>query len=162
MDNNPEGTTKTSKHAGGRPPLYKTPEEMQVIIDEYFQWCDDRAVKIWDDAKKSEIMISSPAPYTMSGLARRLGMSRQTLIDYKNKDEFVDAIKKARDRVEEDIEIRMNEKHTFTPGLIFNAKNNFGWKDKTEVDTNVRFPKPLLSNLDVSDNDSTQETEETQ
>ena len=89
----------TPKHAGGRPPFYKTSEDMQKIIDEYFQWCDDRAVKIWDDTKKAEIMISSPAPYTMSGLARRLGMSRQTLIDYKNKDEFVDAIKAARDRV---------------------------------------------------------------
>lgn len=119
-------------HPGGRPPLYTSAEEMQKIIDEYFEWCDNRAVKIWDDTKKSEIMISSPAPYTMSGLARRLGMSRQSLINYSEKTKFLDAIKAARDRVEEDVESRMNEKHTFTPGLIFNAKNNFGWKDKSE------------------------------
>jgi hypothetical protein len=127
-------TDKTSKNPEGRPPLYTKVEDLQKIIDEYFQWCDDRAVKIWDDTKKAEIMISSPAPYTMSGLARRLGMSRETLVQYRNKDEFSDAIKAARDRVEEDIESRMNEKHTFTPGLIFNAKNNFGWKDKNETD----------------------------
>lgn len=143
----------------GRPPFYKTPEEMQTIIDEYFQWCDDRAVKIWDDSKKSETMISSPAPYTMSGLARRLGMSRQTLIDYKNKDEFVDTIKEARNRVEEDVELRMNDKHTFTPGLIFNAKNNFGWKDRSEVDNNVFFPKPIAE-IDVSTDNSIQQDQE--
>ena len=119
-------------HAGGRPVLYKNVEDMQMIIDEYFEWCDNRAVKIYDDKTHDEKMISSPAPYTMSGLARRLGMSRQSLINYANKDKFLDAIKKARDRVEEDVESRMNERHTFTPGLIFNAKNNFGWKDKTE------------------------------
>jgi hypothetical protein len=136
----PNGKTK-GKNKVGRPPLYKTPKEMQKVIDEYFDWCDNRAVKIWDDAKKSEIMISSPAPYTMSGLARRLGFSRQALIDYKNKSEFLYTIKAARDRVEEDIEARMNEKHTFTPGLIFNAKNNFGWKDKTETDLTSKGEK---------------------
>jgi len=28
----------------------------------------------------------------------------------------------------------MNDKQTFTPGLIFNAKNNFGWVDQTKVE----------------------------
>ncbi len=33
-----------------------------------------------------------------------------------------------------DVERRMNDHEQFTPGLIFNAKNNFGWIDKTEVE----------------------------
>jgi hypothetical protein len=140
-------SSSITKHAGGRPPLYKNVEDMQEIIDEYFKWCDNRAVKIWDDTKKSEIMISSPAPYTMSGLARRLGMNRRTLVDYAKKDEFLLTIKEARNKVEEDVESRMNEKHTFTPGLIFNAKNNFDWKDKSEVDNTVHLPQPLLDGL---------------
>lgn len=132
------GYTNTDRH---RPLLYKTPEDMQIIIDEYFEWCNNRAVKIWDDTKKSEIMISSPAPYTMSGLARRLGMNRRTLVDYSEKDEFLPTIKEARSRVEEDVESRMNEKHTFTPGLIFNAKENFGWRDRNETDITSKGEK---------------------
>jgi len=147
---------KISKNPVGRPPFYKTPEDMQIIIDEYFQWCEDRAVKIWDDTKKTEIMISSPAPYTMSGLARRLGMSRRTLVVYANKDEFLLTIKEARNRVEEDVESRMNEKHTFTPGLIFNAKNNFDWKDKNETDITSLGEKIETNTIVFSDfkNDS--------
>lgn len=141
----------TSKNPVGRPPLYKTPEDMQVIINEYFQWCDDRAVKIYDDKTKTEKMISSPAPYTMSGIARRLGMSRRTLVDYAEKDEFLPTIKAARDRVEEDVESRMNEKWTFTPGLIFNAKNNFDWKDKSETDLTSKGEKIETNTIVFSD-----------
>jgi hypothetical protein len=46
-----------------------------------------------------------------------------------------------------DIDRRLNDKREFTPGLIFNLKNNFDWKDKTEVDNNIRIPKPILDDL---------------
>ena len=70
----------------------------------------------------------------MSGLAVSLGIDRRTLLNYSNKEEFFPTIKAARDKVEADVEERMNDEQTFTPGLIFNAKNNFGWKDGTEQD----------------------------
>lgn len=124
----------------GRPLLFKTPEEMKKVIDEYFEWCDNRAIKAVNK-DGHEYMISSPAPYTMSGLARRLGMSRRTLVDYAERSEFLPTIKEARSRIEEDVETRMNEKNTFTPGLIFNAKENFGWKDKTETDITSKGEK---------------------
>jgi len=127
----------------GRPLKFKTVEELQTVIDEYFDWCDNRTKKIWDDKNMKEYMITDPAPYTMSGLARRIGLSRQALMEYSHKDEFGDAIKAARQKIEEDVETRMNSKDTFTPGLIFNAKNNFGWKDKTETDITTDG-KPLI------------------
>lgn len=120
----------------GRPPKYKTPEEMQVVIDEYFDYCDNRVQHVYSAKSDGVIEIIDPEPYTMSGLARRLGMSRRALVDYKKKDQFLPTIKEARARVEEDVERRMNDKSKFTPGLIFNAKNNFDWKDKTEQDLN--------------------------
>lgn len=126
-------TTKKAqpKQPVGRPPLYETVEELQDKIDEYFDYCDNKTKDVHSE-KLGDMIMPDPEPYTMAGLAYALGMSRQTLIDYKNKDEFIDAIKKARDRVEADVERRMNSKDTFTPGLIFNAKNNFGWRDKIE------------------------------
>lgn len=116
----------------GRPLAFKTPEELQAKIDEYFEWCDDRAIKRVND-KGEEYMISSPAPYTMSGLARRLGVDRRTLVNYSDKDEFFPTIRAAREKVHEDVETRLmdtkNEK-----GAIFNLKNNFGWKDESHTD----------------------------
>lgn len=124
----------------GRPPLYKTPEEMQTVIDEYFDWCDNKTKEIHSD-KLGDMIVPNPEPYTMSGLALRLGMSRETLSNYKEKTEFLDTIKAARNKVEYDIERRMNDKDTFTPGLIFNTKNNFGWKDKSETDVTSKGEK---------------------
>lgn len=128
----------------GRPPKFSTVEELQLLIDEYFDWCDNRTKKIWVEKTQSEIMITDPAPYTMSGLARRLGVSRQTLINYENKDEFLDTIKEARSRVHEDVETRLMEKAP--TGAIFNLKNNFGWKDKSEQDvTSAGLPIQVVS-----------------
>lgn len=134
-------------HPGGRPPLYTTVEELKKIVDEYFEWCDNASKKVVDK-DGTEYQISHPAPYTMSGLARRLGMSRETLVQYGKKDGFSDTIKEARAKVEEDVETRMNDKERFTAGLIFNAKNNFGWKDRTETDlTTGGKPIPILSDV---------------
>lgn len=137
---------------GGRPLKYKTVEELQSAIDEYFEYCDNRIKQVHSKEGES-YAVSNPEPYTMAGLAYALNLSRQGLMEYKAKDGFSDAIKRARNKVEADIERRMNDKETFTPGLIFNAKNNFGWKDKTEQDLNVTLPKPIMDVTDlVQDN----------
>lgn len=109
--------------AGGRPLKYDTVEQLKEIVDLYFQEQDGKAmVRGW------ELPI-----YTMSGLARRLNLSRQGLINYKNKDEFFDTIKDARDKVHEIVEERLMSGVAQT-GAIFNLKNNFDWKDKSEVE----------------------------
>ena len=124
---------KPTGNPNGRPPKYKTVEELQSVIDEYFDHCDNRIKEVHKPDGET-YGYSNPEPYTMSGLAYWLGMSRQALLDYSNRDEFLDTIKEARAKVEFDVERRMSDKDTFTPGLIFNAKNNFGWKDKTETE----------------------------
>jgi DNA-binding XRE family transcriptional regulator len=125
----------------GRPLKFKTVEELQTAIDEYFNFCDNRLVNGWDNKTNEQFSFISPAPYTMSGLARRIGISRQGLIDYENRDEFLDAIKEARERVHEDVETRLMEKAP--TGAIFNLKNNFKWKDESKVENTVILPKPI-------------------
>lgn len=120
-------------HAGGRPPLYTSVEELQKIIDEYFDYCDNRTKSVFVKEIGDNIEISYPAPYTMAGLARRLGMERRTLTDYAKKDQFSDTIKDAKSRIQEDVEIRLMETSNQS-GAIFNLKNNFGYVDKTETD----------------------------
>jgi len=126
-----ENRDTVKKHAGGRPLKYKTVEELQKAIEEYFDYCDNKTKEVHSD-KLGDMIMPDPEPYTMSGLAYRLDLSRKSLINYKRRGQFLHTIKKARRKVEADVERRMNDKNTFTPGLIFNAKNNFDWKDKVE------------------------------
>lgn len=106
---------------------YKNAEEMKVLIDEYFEVCNANKI-----------------PYTVSGLARHLGISRKTLLEYKNKygGEYADIIEDAKTRIEEFVETCLFKKSIAT-GVIFNLKNNFGWSDKQEVehsgDVNVKL-----------------------
>lgn len=127
----------------GRPLKFKSVEELQEKINEYFTYCDNRVKKVWSEKKQDELLISDPEPYTMSGLAVFLGVDRQTILNYSEKEEFFGTIKEARSKVESDVERRMNDKNTFTPGLIFNAKNNFNWKDKTESEVTGKDGEPL-------------------
>lgn len=128
----------------GRPPKYSTPEEMQRVIDMYFDGCLynlrlaagmdlDTAHSIMADYSEDEIRhierMGDMHP-SVSGLSYMLGMSRQALCDYSNKDDFLDTVKRAKQRVEMALEQRLFQQGPV--GAIFNLKNNFGWKDKTE------------------------------
>ena len=105
----------------GRPRLYASSKAMQSKIDAYFQECDN------EETKKH---------YTITGLALYLGFSdKQSLIDYAGYPEFSFTIKTAKARIENYL-----EQHLFgaaVTGTIFNLKNNFGWKDKREVDASL-------------------------
>ncbi len=122
----------------GRPLAFKTPEELEAKIAEYFAFCDNRIQQVYSPKAEAVIEVINPAPYTMSGLARRIGLDRKTLLNYSNKDEFFPTIKEARETVQEDVETRLMEKQATGP--IFNLKNNFGWIDKTETDQTHNFP----------------------
>ena len=99
----------------GRPRAFKSVEEVEEKINAYFNYCEEKE-----------------KPYTMSGLAYDLDVSRQTLVNYSYEDEYFDTIKKARDKVQMQLEenaLSNKANPTFT---IFNLKNNFDWKDKIE------------------------------
>ncbi len=145
----------------GRPLQYKTVEELQSAVDEYFAFCDNRITQIYSKEVGDNVPISFPAPYTMSGLARAIGLSRQALSEYNHREQFGDAIKKARARVEEDIETRLLEGRS-PAGAIFNLKNNFGWMDQSRQDIRVEQVTPILGakSKDVHTDDSDEETPE--
>lgn len=99
----------------GRPPKWTSPEELQKEIDAYF-----------DEIKANEDI---PA---ISELAYFLEVDRSTIVNYGKKDEFFHTIKRARQRVE--IMLEKSLQTNSVTGTIFNLKNNFGWKDKTETE----------------------------
>lgn len=82
-----------------------------------------------DKAIQSYFDITPKEEWTWTGLALHLDTSRQTLVEYKERPEFVDSIKKGLEMVENSYELDL-KKHGRT-GTIF-ALKNFDWKDKVE------------------------------
>ena len=115
-------SSEKKKHPGGRPPKYSNPEDMQVIIDRYFAEAADKP--------------------TVTGLALALDFdTRQAVLNYEVKPEFVATLKRAKLRVQQAL-----EKHLYSQsvaGVIFNLKNNFGWKDTQEININDVTPSRL-------------------
>lgn len=104
------------KRKVGRPLKFGSVEEMQEKIDAYFEECD-----VKED------------PYTITGLALALDTSRETLLDYEDKDEFSDTVKKAKLKCENYAE-KFLFKGKNVVGSIFNLKNNYKrWVDKQEI-----------------------------
>jgi hypothetical protein len=110
-----EQKTGGKKHPGGRPRKYQSVEQLQSAIDSYFE---------------------STKKVTVTGLALHLGFnSRQSLINNEGySEEFLDAIKRAKARVEMYYEEHLVESNA--AGSIF-ALKNFGWRDKQEFDHRV-------------------------
>lgn len=109
------------KNKVGRPRKYTNVEELQELIDNYFDECN-----------------KTHRPYTITGLALFLDMDRKALLRYEKnyEDEFCHTITRAKERVQEFVECCLFKKG-IAQGVIFNLKNNFGWEDKQEVDHTV-------------------------
>jgi hypothetical protein len=165
----------------GRPLKFKSVEELQDKIDAYFAECDPHVsvTTEWVEARDSSGQLkkdenglnylvevthhkkTDQVPYTITGLALALDTTRETLLDYEDRQEFSDTVKKAKLRCE-----HYNEQMLFTnspTGTIFNLKNNYGWRDKTEQDLSIKeLPKPILGLDDVRRDDCNTEDQETE
>jgi hypothetical protein len=146
------------KNKGGRPLKFKTVDELNQAVSAYFDMCDphteQRVVEAGVNERGETIfnkraVLTEQQPYTVSGLARALGISRQTLLDYGKRDEFLDTLEAARDRCHEFAEKQLYGKAS--SGAAFSLKNNWGWRDRQEIDhTTKNQPIPLLQGLAAS------------
>ena len=125
----------------GRPPIYEqTPEALALMeqrIADYFEYIkgekDESAVTVMG----SQNWLRAPEPPTVTGLTLHLDFSsKDTLYNYAKIPYFSDPIKKALSRIEQFHEIRTSGGMNCT-GNIFILKN-FGWKDKTEQEINMK------------------------
>jgi len=109
----------SEKNPEGKPLAFKTVKALEDAVEKYFK----------EDAYMGEGEDRVYAP-TMSGLALSLGVDRRTIVNYAHREAYFPTIKKARARVEVYLEQRLYGNNV--TGTIFNLKNNFDWKDKTE------------------------------
>ncbi len=142
--------------AGGRPLKFKSVKELQEKIDAYFAECDPHIVEeeyVESKHKDGELVSqevkfrkvkTKQVPYTITGLALALGTTRDLILDYEEKDEFSDTIKTAKQKCHNFAERKLFEANA--TGSIFNLKNNYGWKDRTEVEADLN-----VKDVDVTD-----------
>lgn len=108
----------------GRPPRFNSPEEMQAKVDAYFADCD-----------------KADRPYTVPGLTLALGFSSRTSLHnytYRNIgcELFANTIKMAKFRIEVQRAEALVMCKGNPAGIIFDLKNNFGWRDQKAVELN--------------------------
>jgi len=124
---------------GGRPLKFKDKKELQKKVDEYFDvYCWEETVipekfnKKGEVTREEETIRKQVKPYTITGLAVYLDTSRETLMNYEKSEEFFDTIKKAKEKIHNYTEEKLFSNNV--AGVIFNLKNNWGWKDKIETE----------------------------
>ena len=140
----------------GRPPKYKTVEEIEIMIDKYFEDCKGTILL---DCNKNPVLdkfdkpiMYNTEPLTITGLALALGfLSREALLNYQDKDEFVITITRAKSFCQKYAEKRLFDKEG-SAGAKFSLQNNWNWREKSEVEsTNRNFNQDVdgLSDDDI-------------
>lgn len=122
----------------GRPPKWNSVEQLESLIESYFEDCKQR-----------------DEPPFITELCVWLDTSRKVLLEYEEKEEFSNTIKRAKAKCEMAVEKGMMLNKMNATASIFNLKNNYDWKDKTEQDISVKeLPKPILGGI-TNENEGT-------
>lgn len=116
----------------GRKPRYTSAEQIQAMIDQYFERCEGQILR--DDETGEPIfdkfgrpVIVGATPPTVTGLALALGFAtRLGLLRYQGKQEFNEVITRAKSRVEAYAEARLFDRDGAN-GARFTLDCNFKW-----------------------------------
>lgn len=145
--------TEKESNPVGRPLKFKTVAELEMAIQAYFDDCDPHVIKHMEATGFNERgqttwaerqIMSAQRPYLVTGLALALGLSRQALLEYGEREEFGDTVARAKQRCE-----AYTEGQLFGPysnGAKFSLNNNFqgkhlAWAERHEVDHTTKGSK---------------------
>lgn len=120
---------KKEKHTVGRPLKFRTVEELEEKIEEYKQWVED-----------------NDKPLTIERLACFLESDRDTILNYgklEGREQFFGTIKKIKSYILADKTERLNSSDGNKAGVIFDLKNNHGFKDRSETEHSTPDGKPF-------------------
>ncbi len=111
----------------GQPRIIESVEQMEELIDEYF-------IDICGYSLIGEKLIYKPP--TITGLSLHLGFAtRQTLLNYEGYGkEYKRILRQAKLYIENTLEEGSLTGTLNAKSCEFNLKNNYDWKEKTELD----------------------------
>lgn len=142
----------------GRHKAYRTPSALSRAVEAYFlsitrevkltEWVDtgertakgkavyaERDVLGADGQPIYKTVYTSPP--TVTGLCLALGISRGTWENYADSETYpgyADVVTAARLRLEAYLEEELLSREKGVQGIIFNLQNNYGWREKREVE----------------------------
>lgn len=123
---------KSANMPVGRPLKFSSVEDLESKIAAYFASCYDADGKI----------IKA---ITYTGLAVALDTTRQTLMEYKEKNEFTDSLTRAKARCEEFAESQLFIGKN-PSGAQFALTNNYdGWANKQDVNHGGQKDNPIVA-----------------
>lgn len=121
----------------GRPLKFKTVEDLENKIEEYLEWVKENG-----------------KPLTIERLACFLESDRDTILNYEKRDEFFPTVNRIKQFILADKTERLNSPDGNKAGVIFDLKNNHGFKDKTETEHSTPEGKAFqIENRSLSDNE---------
>lgn len=139
----------------GRPRFYKTAEDFRQAVEEYFESCWDTIYekKSNEGGEYLEERKIQNCPYTITGLAVHLGMTREALLYYKEDidPDFFSIVKQAKQICQMYAEEQTYRANGQVTGPIFNLKVNYGWVETTRKEITGPGGVPLMSDRDQSD-----------
>lgn len=118
--------------AVGRPRKFEDPEAFAHEADAYFASLE-----------------GTTKPPTLAALCRHMGFTDQeSFSNYASYgDDFSRTVKDVTLRILQDRQERLLDKAAFTPGVIFDLKNNHGWKDVQAVESSGPNGAPIQHTL---------------
>ena len=164
----------SERNSRGRPLAFADPEELRLLCDKYFKSITrtipkrERTIVAYEDndPKKpifeDNIVLNDAGeqyletewlePPSIVGLALYLGVDRQTLLNYKNKDEYFGTLRDAKTRIERYEAARLVTVSN-SKGIEFSLANNHNWKASQTIDINHSQALPTydISRMSIED-----------
>lgn len=129
--------------AAGRPKKY-TKKKLREETERYFRSIsrtilarDDTGGIIRNDDGDEIQLLQYVVPPSIAGLCLQLGIDRSTWQNYADPalhPELEDVAAEARARIEAYLEQELLTREKGLQGIIFNLQNNYGWRQKQEVE----------------------------
>jgi hypothetical protein len=139
-----------SKNPGGRPRAYDTPEELHLLVENYFKSCEPQPLinQVTGEPyldKQGQPIMYGHVPPSVAGLAYALGFkSRQSLFDYADNPMFMDIIMRAKLRIEIYNNTRLYDKDG-VQGAKFNLTVNYGYIEKQGLEHSGEVKLPTIT-----------------
>ena len=141
-------------HPGGRPKKYNSNEELEKVINDYFESCFEPIINKFGELvldSNGKMIKKQVKPFTIGGLANALDMTRQSILNYAKKEEYFDTIMRAKRKCEVYAEERLFDKDGIN-GAKFTLINNFeNWRERTEQHSNIDQNLEISWAQDVSE-----------
>lgn len=127
----------------GTEKMFKTVEELEDAINEYFEQCDKNTTQVV--TKMGDVVdVISPIPYTVEGLCEVLDCDRATLLNYekaKGYEVYFNTIKKAKRKVLRNKAERALTGRTPATYAIFDLVNNSDYQNTSSIDLTSKGEK---------------------